>query len=785
MDTRSFRRAPILRGSAALVFVLTFGGCPMMDDPGDPNDSGQTAKTFTWKTAFDASDTGALSSVWGTGSDDVFVVGGTARQGEVYHFDGSGWSQMAVPDVGLLVWVFGWAPDNVLAVGVGGGVIRYDGKDWTKIESGVTADLWGVWGPSSTDVWIVGDPDPSGKPTLLHFDGKNLTPSTVPDNDREAGSLFKVWGIGGKAFAVGEKGLIIELRNGAWQPVPTGPDADEDFVSLWGTSEDHIVAVGGRSSARIATYDGTEWKTTKPSGVPGLNGVYLTGRGQAIVGGVNGFLGSFNPETGELKQEESGTNEVIHAVWGDSERTYAVGGNFAPPFRGLALVRADVNEDIPVGKPAPLAEAPDPNEPEAPEFDCNTNGVEDADDIAAGTSSDCDDDGRPDECQADADGDGVINACDVCAGHDDTLDADGDGVPDGCDACPEGDDFSDADNDGAPDACDDCPNGGDTDGDGVCDDVDACPGSDDGLDTDGDGVPNGCDECTGDDLTDSDNDGVADDCDICPGSDDLADADGDGRPDGCDQCPGSNDTLDTDGDGVPNGCDACPGANDALDTDGDGVPNACDICPGGDDNADDDGDGIPNACDVCLAGDDNVDTDNDDVADACDQCPGFDDDGPDLDGDGVMNRCDLGVAVYVLADPNNPASGYLLTEGGTLWVTCGLQGFGDAAFNVVGTGFSNGTPQNGAYVITTRVSLRMEGEQADVGGFNFGLQYPWDAASQTHRLSNIGMFLFAAPATVDNRMGLFRVTLTDPNDGQVRANVTMNVLVRTRGSFCN
>lgn len=47
-----------------------------------------------------------------------------------------------------------------------------------------------------------------------------------------------------------------------------------------------------------------------------------------------------------------------------------------------------------------------------PAIDCNENNVPDADDLAAGTSEDCDADGTPDECQLDTDGDGVIDACD-------------------------------------------------------------------------------------------------------------------------------------------------------------------------------------------------------------------------------------------------------------------------------------------------------------------------------------------------------------------------------------
>jgi hypothetical protein len=85
--------------------------------------------------------------------------------------------------------------------------------------------------------------------------------------------------------------------------------------------------------------------------------------------------------------------------------------------------------------------------------DCNGNGVGDADDIAGGTSQDCNENGIPDECDADDDGDGVINECDGCPGNpnkiepgrcgcadDDGLDSDGDSVLDCIDQCPGVDD---------------------------------------------------------------------------------------------------------------------------------------------------------------------------------------------------------------------------------------------------------------------------------------------------------------------------------------------------------
>lgn len=268
-----------------LFAVIAVGGCSGAGNPDpshlppadsdsapDTTDLSDGSQAVIWSVAFDAAGVGVLSAVWGSSADDVFVVGGTPSQGEIYHFDGAVWQAMRVPELPLLVWIFGFGPRDVTAVGVGGGVVHFDGVSWQRLESGTTKDLWGIWGSAPDDVWIVGGGD--GEAVILHFDGTNFTPTAMPANDRDATALFKVWGIGSKIFAVGENGLIIQYEAGApapsssWFQVPTGADADDDFISLWGTSADNIVAVGGRSSARLAVYDGTTWTTHKPAGAP-------------------------------------------------------------------------------------------------------------------------------------------------------------------------------------------------------------------------------------------------------------------------------------------------------------------------------------------------------------------------------------------------------------------------------------------------------------------------------------------------------------------------------------
>ena len=329
--------------------ILT-AGCP----PSSPEGIG--GDDPSWRKAFDYCDVGVLSSVWGSGPDDVFIVGGTLDQGEAYHFDGIAWQKMVLPDLPLLIWVFGFASDDVFAVGVGGTAVHYDGEGWSLLEPGTDAGLWGVWGTAPDNLWVVGGDVGKGEPVILHYDGVDFVPFPVPPNDRSATALFKVWGIGSTVFAVGENGLIVELRDGTWTQVPAGPAADDDFVSLWGTSEDNIVAVGGRTSARVARYDGTSWSTTLFANVPGLNGVFMAEPGEAIVGGTNGFVGRYDMASGVLDGETSDTNQCLHAVWGNGIGSYyAVGGRFNEPYEGIALVRRIGDPDAqPEPVPAPI-----------------------------------------------------------------------------------------------------------------------------------------------------------------------------------------------------------------------------------------------------------------------------------------------------------------------------------------------------------------------------------------------------------------------------------------------
>lgn len=298
---------------------------------------GSSAK---WEPLDIAPSTGFLSSVWGSSADDVFVVGGAA-EGEIHHYDGSSWKSMEVPqDTGLLVWVFGFGPSQVYAVGVDGAFIEYDGSTWAAKDPGTTEDLWGIWGRSPSDLWIVGGSIGAGEPVLIHYDGDTFSDVGVDPEENPAGAraLFKVWGIGSKTFAVGQNGLILELSGEAWVSVPAGVEADEDFVSLWGTSESNIVVVGGRSNSQIARYDGSEFETVSQADLGGTSAVFMADESFAYVGGSPGYVGQFSRRDAIVTVDVE-TDWDIHGLWGDENGTvYAVGGIGAAPFPGTAYI---------------------------------------------------------------------------------------------------------------------------------------------------------------------------------------------------------------------------------------------------------------------------------------------------------------------------------------------------------------------------------------------------------------------------------------------------------------
>jgi acetyl esterase/lipase len=106
---------------------------------------------------------------------------------------------------------------------------------WSRMASGTTNNLTGLWGPSPTDLFAVG---PKG--TILHFDGRAWSPMTVAGEPH----LLSIWGSSNRdVFVVGDDGVIVHYDGKAWAMVPSG--TTEGLGAVFGFSPNDVFVVGG------------------------------------------------------------------------------------------------------------------------------------------------------------------------------------------------------------------------------------------------------------------------------------------------------------------------------------------------------------------------------------------------------------------------------------------------------------------------------------------------------------------------------------------------------------
>lgn len=321
---------------------LVLSGCPS-----DPEGA-------EWGPAFDAATVGWLLSVWGPSGDDLYAVGGTPDAAAVMHYDGTSWT---AKDLGLqaplLNWVYGFSATDITAVGAQGTILHYDGTQWSTQTTTATEDLWGVWGAAPDDLWAVGGRGrEAGQQTILHYDGQAWTKIKTPELSRpNVFAFFKVWGSAANdVYVVGQRGAVLHYDGQAWTELLVG--TSEDLISVWGTSKDNVVIVGGRNNGQIAVWNGQQWRQESLAPLPGLNGVWLRNSNVAHVVGADGVLATVDLATlTYVDQTPLEVNPILdfHAVFGDSQgKLTTVGGSFRfvdGPYEGVAYTRDLLEED--------------------------------------------------------------------------------------------------------------------------------------------------------------------------------------------------------------------------------------------------------------------------------------------------------------------------------------------------------------------------------------------------------------------------------------------------------
>lgn len=188
-----------------------------------------------------------LWGVWGAEPDDLWAVGGSGRpdaEAVLLRYDGSDWSEVEVPEVEdagvrALFKVWGSGAENVFVVGQSGLLLQYDGDAWQQHDLGVGEDLIAVWGTGPDDVTVVGG---RASGVVGHYDGDEWRSELLIGTPGINGVWMGSEGLAHLAVAGGRIGVleVAELD----EPELLNQETSLDFHGIYGTSG-KLTAVGG------------------------------------------------------------------------------------------------------------------------------------------------------------------------------------------------------------------------------------------------------------------------------------------------------------------------------------------------------------------------------------------------------------------------------------------------------------------------------------------------------------------------------------------------------------
>ncbi|PZS06120.1 MAG: hypothetical protein DLM69_00430, partial [Candidatus Chloroheliales bacterium] len=258
---------------------------------------GLISTTITNTTGFD------LSAVKEFASNDVWVVGQATDQNYnpsplALHYDGSNWTQVAVPTPGAGHYC------SLSSVAGGGGVVwavgscdysssylvRWNGTSWTQISLpsiGTQSGLSSVVSTDTNNAWAFGNYEDSNYNflTLIYrWNGSSWTQQNSPSGPRNQSYLFAAVAISPtELWAVGDDAYPLRLHttdSGNTWALVGGPGGRGDLDAVAAAGAGNVMAVGSHFDVyhtRVEHWDGTAWTQLPNYPVVGEAGIGYNG----------------------------------------------------------------------------------------------------------------------------------------------------------------------------------------------------------------------------------------------------------------------------------------------------------------------------------------------------------------------------------------------------------------------------------------------------------------------------------------------------------------------------
>ena len=327
--------SPSLAG-VSLTWALAVSGCS--------EQAGPHSEGGSWHVLAE-DQPGALFSVTGTAEDDVWVVGADRGDGAgptLLHFDGERWELHATGvEFADLVWVHAFEAGPVYAGGTAGLMLRYDGASFERLTTPSEQDIWGIWGATPDDLWVVGGDPNIGAGFIWRDRGQGLEPVALPEELPSPSAWYKVWGTErADVWFCGVDGALLHYDGSEFSEVAA--DTSRPLLTIHGRSDGSLItAVGGQYSATlVASKDGAAWRDVTPrEATLQMFGVYHRNQAAYAVGMQTSVLHHDGSKWVE-EPTELDLAEDFHSVWIDPALgVWATGGQIvSPPFTRGALI---------------------------------------------------------------------------------------------------------------------------------------------------------------------------------------------------------------------------------------------------------------------------------------------------------------------------------------------------------------------------------------------------------------------------------------------------------------